>query len=366
MSASIRFTDERNAAPIIFRTIVTNTRAQGSASISLSQTGLESAEAVELSVWIGDCRPRVWLSGASVSQPYCFAFFGEKTSLADVLEPLGRRYNANMYLCAGEMSDTLIYEIARDASADGRPLIVFTFSDFDPAGVQMPVSIGRKLQALKALHFPNLRGQVVPVALTLEHVLQFRLPTTPVKQGDKRRDQWQEAYGPPLHEAGLIDLPDQAAQVEIDALAALRPDDLARLAEQAIAPYWDASLNGRMWRAEAQWRNEAQAAVDAAVNGKAIDAIKQRAEAVAERYNEGLAERNEVRRAAQREAQDELDKLDAELGDLIADVELPNLPTPPEPRIDEDAHEPLVDLDWTFADATRALKARKAYDDDEG
>jgi hypothetical protein len=31
------------------------------------------------------------------------------------------------------------------AVRDGRKLVVFTFSDFDPSGYQMPVSIGVKL-----------------------------------------------------------------------------------------------------------------------------------------------------------------------------------------------------------------------------
>jgi hypothetical protein len=35
--------------------------------------------------------------------------------------------------------------MARDAVADGRKLVVFTFSDFDPSGMQMPVSIAVKL-----------------------------------------------------------------------------------------------------------------------------------------------------------------------------------------------------------------------------
>jgi hypothetical protein len=40
-------------------------------------------------------------------------------------------------------------------------------------------------------------------------------------------------------------------------------------------------------------------------------------------------------------------------------------PEPPEPEIDEDAQEPLIDLDWSFEDGTAALTAHKAYGDDE-
>ena len=61
-------------------------------------------------------------------------FFGEKTSLEDVLGPLAIEFNADLYLTGGQISDTLLHRMARDAVGDGRPLSVFTFSDFDPAG----------------------------------------------------------------------------------------------------------------------------------------------------------------------------------------------------------------------------------------
>ena len=64
----------------------------------------------------------------------------------------------------------MIHRIAKDADDDGRPLVMFTVADCDPAGHQMSVSIGRKLQAFHDLLFPDLRFEVVPVALTVEQV----------------------------------------------------------------------------------------------------------------------------------------------------------------------------------------------------
>src|SRR6516165_6100325 len=98
------------------------------------------------------------------------------------------------YLPTGEISDTLIYKIASDANFDGRPLVMFTLSDCDPAGRQMSVSIGRKLQAFRDLFFPKLRFEVVPVALTVEQVRELRLPSTPLKETEKRADRWREAF----------------------------------------------------------------------------------------------------------------------------------------------------------------------------
>src|SRR4029077_20210048 len=91
--------------------------------------GLEIAEldADKLGVLFG-------LAGFEPRQPYRLVFFGEKTSLEDVLAPLAIEVSADLYLTGGQISDTLLHRMASDAVNDGRPLVVFTFSDFDPAG----------------------------------------------------------------------------------------------------------------------------------------------------------------------------------------------------------------------------------------
>ena len=135
---------------------------------------------------------------------------------------------ADLYLPTGEISDTLVHRIARDANDDGRPLVMFTLADCDPAGRQMSVSIGRKLQALRDLLFPDLRFEVVPVALNPEQVAALGLPSTPLKETEKRADRWREAFG--------------IEQTEIDALATLRPDVLREIVERAFDPYVDRGL----------------------------------------------------------------------------------------------------------------------------
>ena len=56
-----------------------------------------------------------------------------------------------MILVMGESSDSHIAEMAERANRDGRSAVVFYFSDFDPSGHQMPISVARKLQALRDL-----------------------------------------------------------------------------------------------------------------------------------------------------------------------------------------------------------------------
>ena len=59
-------------------------------------------------------------------QPSRLVLFGEKSSLGPVLRPLAREHEADLYLMSGEISDTLLYQMARDGTEDGtarrRPL----------------------------------------------------------------------------------------------------------------------------------------------------------------------------------------------------------------------------------------------------
>ena len=78
---------------------------------------------------------------------------------------------------------------------DGRPMVVLYFADCDPAGWQMPISVGRKLQALEDRCFPELEFEVRRVALTPDQVREYGLPSTPLKETEKRADRWQRGDG---------------------------------------------------------------------------------------------------------------------------------------------------------------------------
>ena len=71
-----------------------------------------------------------------------------------------------MLALTGDMSHTRLFEIARRANKDGRPTVMLYFADFDPSGWCMPVTVARRLQALRDLQFPDLDIEVRRVALT--------------------------------------------------------------------------------------------------------------------------------------------------------------------------------------------------------
>ena len=243
-----------------------------------------------------------------------------------ILSPMAK-VRADLYLPSGEISDTLLYPMARTGAEDGRPMVVFVVADFDPAGNQMAVSIGRKLQALRDLHFPR-SIQVRAVALTEDQVRELDLPSTPLKVTEKRADRWREAHG------GL-------EQTEIDALATLRPDVLREIVEDALDPFFDHTLEQRVFQAKGQWLDEAADALSDQMSSETMLMIRARAELQIENIRRQLGEIEE----ATEQATEGLD------------LDLP-VPVIPEPVIDENLQPlPLIASDWSWADQTAALVA---------
>ncbi len=282
---------------------------------------------VELPEFIED--PQVYLADVRGVQPYKLVFYGEKSSLGEVLAPLARHYHADLYLPTGEISNTMMHTMAKTAAHDGRPMAVFAFSDCDPAGHQMPVSIGRKLQAMETILFPGLEWQVRQVALLPEHVLEYGLPSTPLKDTEKRAGRWIEAMG--------------VEQTEIDALAALQPHILREIAEVAIDPFFDRHLEARVSRARQEWEERAQDRLRDIIGEEQLQQYRQQAQELLDQMQAQVQQINDGLR------------VDA------SDLDLPPFALP-DPDIQKDMHgEPLVSSAWTFVDQCERLIASKEY-----
>ena len=315
-----RIIDQRNSPPIIHRKSKTVPFAWLSIGLSV-----EIPDASDLD-------PVPYATGFDVREAFHFVIFGEKSSLEDVLLPIAVTYEADLYLPTGEISDTLLYQIAKDAAEDGRPMVMFTASDSDPSGYQMPVSIARKLQAFRDFLFHDLRFEVVPVALLPEQVrtIRPRLPETPLKKGEKRASRWVEAFG--------VD------QTEIDVLTTPTKSHILReMFEQAFEPYIDKTLYARVQKARREWNAAAREVVDERIDADMLDEI--RAEA---------AERLEELRA-------EIDKINEKVQLASDRFSLPPIRVP-EAEVDLDpSRQALVLFDDDWVKATRALIARKSY-----
>jgi hypothetical protein len=313
-----RIVDERNAPPELF---IPEDDLD-------DQSGLTNGEQVQVPT-LDDAVPTFYSSGFRVRQPYRIILTGEKTSLREVLLPIARMVGGELLLPTGEMSDTMIAGIARRAVGYDRPSVVLYCSDFDPSGHQMPISVSRKLQALRDLHYPKLDLQLHHVALTLEQVRRLHLPSTPLKETERRGDRWRTVHH---HE-----------QTEIDALAALRPGDLRQIVLDAIEPFYDSTLEVRVDEAESLWHQEAEELLTDHPS-----------------YQSAVGDIRTALRAVHEDA-DALHDAQDFARDAFEDIELPPV-IPPEPVIDAEAPRPLFTTRDDYATATRRLVDHKALE----
>lgn len=270
-----------------------------------------------------DLMPRVWLADFNTAHPYRIALVAEKSSAADLLEPLSRRYNTDLYAPDGEMTDTMIHRMAQAADADGRPLVVIYFSDCDPSGYQMPISVARKLQAFRDFEFPYLDFRVVQAAMLPEQIIEHKLPSSPLKDKEKRAGAWREAFG--------------VEQTELDSLTSLRPDLFEEIAVEAIERFYDTDLEREVRLIREEWEEQAQAAVDALADSGEQARLRAEAEAAIE--------------ALRVQIEADFDR-----------VELPDIPEVPESDLDPgEVPNTVIDSADDWRTQTRKLIDRKRY-----
>jgi hypothetical protein len=307
-------TDERNAEPII--------RIREVEGMDYT---LRTASASDLPIF-GDLGPTV-VASCVVRQLYLLVIWGEKTSLREVADPISERFNTDLFLGTGEASDTHLYLMAEAGAKDGREMIVFLLTDCDPSGFQMGVSVGHKLRAFKEAFFPNLRFRVIHVALTIDQVKSMGLPSTPLKDTEKRAAGWFRRYG--------------VEQTEIDALATLRPQVLRQLLIDAIMPFYDDTLDYRVSEAGERWQEQAQAELDRLVEEAGAGDLRDAAE------------------ASLRDADQALRDFEG----AVAAIHF--VPPPdddlPEPQPSGEPKPSLVDSDMTLIEHIERLRDRKDY-----
>lgn len=174
--------------------------------------------------------PEFVVSGyETIEQPYHVEVWCEKTTMNDVLAPLCQRYRANLVTGAGEMSITACVEFLQRVRQADKPARILYVSDFDPAGLGMPISVARKIEYFQRNEgFEALDVRLQPICLTPEQVSAYDLPRIPVKDSDLRKAQFEADHG--------------QGQVELDALEALYPDQLRSIVEAEINRFRDFSL----------------------------------------------------------------------------------------------------------------------------
>jgi hypothetical protein len=152
------------------------------------------------------------------------------------------------------------------------------------------------------------------------------LPSTPLKDTERRADKWLEAMG--------------CEQTEIDAMLALRPDLLRQIVIDAISPFFDHALDERVAAARRDWESRAQAVIDEQTDTAAI------ADVVAQ--IEGKRAEIEAILDTVRRNEDDFD--------------LPSEPEIPAAEIDRRAQPwPLCDSTWDFDVQSAVLIESRDY-----
>jgi hypothetical protein len=203
-------------------------------------------------------------------QHYHLILWIEKSTMNDVLLPLCERFGIDLIPGVGNASVTSVISMLRRIS--GKPVRVFYISDFDPAGEGMPVGVARQAEFWDEQFAPGAEIKLNPLVLTREQVIRYRLPRIPIKDTDSRKRAFEERHG--------------EGAVELDALEALYPGELARLVEEAIRPYFDDNLEARLGTAEAAAAGEARSVWDeeTADVHLVLVRIQAEAEAIAKKY----------------------------------------------------------------------------------
>ena len=158
----------------------------------------------------------------------------EKSTQNDWLVPLCQRRGVNLVVGLGEQSETRSRELALRSAEYGAPVRIIYLSDFDPGGRSMPKAVARKVEFTIAKFDLAVDLQLIPLALTPEQCREYRLPRTPIKETERRKDKFEQTFG--------------VGATELDALEALHPGELARLLQAELDNWLDAGLHHRFNR----------------------------------------------------------------------------------------------------------------------
>jgi len=155
--------------------------------------------------------PKYYESGY---QMYHLEVWCEKQSMGFVIEPQCKKYNATYQPLVGQASVEKVNMSASraiKAAQAGKKVRVFYISDWDRYGWSMVSAVARKLEFFIQGN-PNMDVKLTRLALSEDQINKFNLPKAP-KHGE--------------------------AVVELDALEAIYPNELGKIIDAALKPYYD-------------------------------------------------------------------------------------------------------------------------------
>ncbi len=139
----------------------------------------------------------------------CVEIWIEKEALAGVVRPVVvDEFGLDLYVTRGFASVTYLQEAAEDISLEQRPVYVYLFTDYDPAGMNIADKVEQELWERAGA---DADIHVERVAVTPEQIRHYNLPTRPTKRSRRKSPtHYEAAHG--------------AVSVELDAM----PPDVLR------------------------------------------------------------------------------------------------------------------------------------------
>jgi AcrR family transcriptional regulator len=111
----------------------------------------------------------------------------EKDGQTGIIQPVTNRYDVRLMSARGYASLSLIHAAAQNIIAVGKPTFIYHFGDFDPSGVGAGENIEEVLRQMldaDGSFFEDLTFE--RIAVTLEQIREWNLPTRPTKKTDTR------------------------------------------------------------------------------------------------------------------------------------------------------------------------------------
>lgn len=106
----------------------------------------------------------------------------EKDALAGVLLDVTARWDVPLMVSKGYSSETYLYEAAQVIIETRKPAYLYYFGDWDPSGADISRVVEKSLRRLA----PDAEIHFERVAVNLEQIAEWNLPTRPTKKTDSR------------------------------------------------------------------------------------------------------------------------------------------------------------------------------------
>jgi len=285
-------------------------------------------------------------------QPYHVEVWVEKSTMNDVLAPICDKYGVNLITGLGFMSIPSVVDLLKRVAEIKKPTRILYVSDFDPGGKGMPTSVARQIEYW--LHNKELwldedieiDIKLEPIVLTKEQIKRYHLPRTPIKDTDKRKKNFEEKYG--------------EGAVELDALEALYPGELAKIVTEHILQFRDMNLPGRVddardkleERLDDEWKDKILP------YKKRLENIKEQVKGVLEKYKQELRNLNDQLMKDLEPFGKKLKTLWQEIQNRLDEIDI-YVPPLPDPETKEDKRNWFFDSSRDYLEQLRIYKEKR-------